>query len=194
MSTVNEVSIDQAIEELESKAIKRTTSYCDIDTKSIRLVDFDASLKRCKSESKNISLEGSRENQRIDLSGWFQSEAGDEDSFSSRLCDRHRAMLERSEDKKEYESLTRTLNKKLIKNIGKLRSSKSRLRGVLSRVTSFRTRNGNYQVNAEAECQPSESNNSVAGEERWGYHYFQGEAYHQSPLSKAVFDLSCIFG
>ena len=195
---VNEVSIDDAIEEVESKAIKRTTSYFDIDGISMRVREPDTTLKRCKSESGNIHCEEDwdTENQSIDLSRWFQGEAADEDySFYETLCDRHRRMLRTPEDKMEYESLTRSLNKKLIKNIGKLKSGKNRIRGALSRVMSFR--NGNYQVNVdvhkERQSQPSDSDSFVADKERTEYHYFQGKTY-QSAISKVIFDLLWIFG
>ena len=192
ISPVNEVSIDDAIEEVESKAIKRTTSYCDIDAKSIRPFASHTALKRCKSDSRNINFvkENHTHLESIDLSKWFQCEDNDEDSFFESLCDRHKKMVGRPEQQMEYESLSRSLNKKLIKNIGKLRSSKTRLRGVLSRVLSFR--NGYYQVNVdtdkclEKQLQPSESNNSVVGEERLEYHYFQGKMY-QSAISKVIY-------
>ena len=181
---MNEVSIDAAIEE-ERKTIKRTSSHCNIYSKS-SVEPTDEALKRCKSESLNINImNGSLskfENQNIDLSGWFQPDAGDDDFMFESLCDRHRNMLERSEHEIEYESLTRSLNKKLIKNIGKLRSSKSRLFGALvrmSRVKSFR--GGNYQVNVDTDKyrekkhgQPSEYNNLPAAGER-ECHYFQGK-------------------
>ena len=183
--TVNEVSIDAAIED-ERKTLQRTASHCDIYSKS-RSVGSSEALKRCKSDSLNINLmSGSLskfENQNIDLSGWFQPDAGDDDFMFESLCDRHRNMLERSEHEIEYESLTRSLNKKLIKNIGKLRSSKSRLFGALIRLSRVRSfRNGNYQVNVdtdkyrqEKQSQPSEYNNlqPAAGEREC--HYFQGK-------------------
>ena len=182
---MNEVSIDAAIEE-ERKTIKRTSSHCNIYSKS-SVEPTDEALKRCKSDSLNINLmSGSLskfENQNIDLSGWFEREAGDDDFMFESLCDRHRNMLERSEHKIEYESLTRSLNKKLIKNIGKFRSRKSRLFGALIRLSRVRSfRNGNYQVNVdtdkyrqEKQSQPSEYNNlqPAAGEREC--HYFQGK-------------------
>ena len=184
---VNEVSIDAAIED-ERRTIKRTSSHCDIYSKlEARNAGSDEALKRCKSDSRNINImSGSLsklENQNIDLSGWFQRETGEDDFMFESLCDRHRNMLERSEHKIEYESLTRSLNKKLIKNIGKLRGSKSRLFGALIRMSRVRSfRNGNYQVTVDTDKyrekkqgQPSEYNNlpPAAGEREC--HYFQGK-------------------
>ena len=179
------MSIDAAIED-ERKTIKRATSQCEIYSKSTRSLGSDEVLKRCKSDSRNINLmTGSLskfENQNIDLSGWFQRDAGDDDFMFSSLCDRHRNMLERSDHEIEYESLTRSLNKKLIKNLGKLRSSKSRLFGALIRMSRVRSfRNGNYQVNVDTDKytekkqgQPSGYSNLPATGER-ECHYFQGK-------------------
>ena len=170
LSTVNEVSIDLAIENVHKGRLSKHKSVSSSDPLSGANDVMKTNLKRSRSEMTDINKEQNllRLNIKDDSSNDDSSKLSDtilDASHYVSLCPRHKTMMGTAKSRpKRHQKTSEKMNK---------------IKRALCRMVSFR--NGHYQVNDESVNKsfrnktPSSGNNFDNDESSTEHNYFQGK-------------------